>query len=102
VLVGDPDQAIFEFNGARPDLFKEFEAIEGSVPFPLSDSLRCPSDIAKVACHLKDSNGIIRPASNKIGQAFLIRYSDMKTDLDQVQKTLKRTNAEHEYSYRCS
>jgi len=94
ILVGDPDQAIFEFNGAKPDLFKEFEAIQGSVPFPLSFSLRCPPDIAKVACHLKDSNGIISPSSNNIGQAYLIRYSDMKIDLDQIKETLKQTNAD--------
>jgi len=31
VLVGDPDQSIFEFNGARPDLFKRFETIPGAV-----------------------------------------------------------------------
>ena len=29
VLVGDPDQAIYEFNGARPDLFSAFESING-------------------------------------------------------------------------
>jgi DNA helicase II / ATP-dependent DNA helicase PcrA len=83
VLVGDPDQAIFEFNGARPDLFKEFESIEGSTTLSLANSRRCPSSIAKAASYLKDSPGTIGPADN-IGQAFLIQYHDMKADVEKI------------------
>lgn len=49
VLVGDPDQAIYEFTGARPGLFNTFETIAGSVPLALASSLRCPSAVANVA-----------------------------------------------------
>lgn len=84
VLVGDPDQAIFEFNGARPDLFEAFESIEGSVTLPLSYSRRCPSSIAKVANYLKDSKGIIGTDNNQSGQAFILKYTDMKSDIGQL------------------
>ncbi|MFH1447882.1 MAG: ATP-dependent helicase, partial [Candidatus Micrarchaeota archaeon] len=35
-LVGDPDQSIFEFNGARPDLFQRFEQKWPSVPLSMN------------------------------------------------------------------
>jgi DNA helicase II / ATP-dependent DNA helicase PcrA len=84
VLVGDPDQAIFEFNGARPVLFNEFETISGAKTLPLANSRRCPSTITKAANYLKDSTGIIGPADNKTGKAFLVRYYDMKSDIAKI------------------
>lgn len=84
VLVGDPDQAIFEFNGARPDLFNHFELIEGAVMLPLASSLRCGPSIAAVASHLKDSGGNIGPAHCKTGQTFLVRYEDMASDIPRI------------------
>ncbi|MGC9968004.1 MAG: UvrD-helicase domain-containing protein [Syntrophobacteraceae bacterium] len=80
VLVGDPDQAIYEFNGARPDLFDQFRSIEGSVVLPLSHSLRCACSVAAAASHLKDSGGSIRPAPRKTGRTFLVRYGNMVAD----------------------
>ena len=84
VLVGDPDQAIYEFNGARPDLFNLFELVEGAVTLPLSNSLRCAPSIAAVASHLKDSGGTIGPAHGKTGRAFLVRYGDMFADISRI------------------
>ena len=55
LLVGDPDQAIYEFNGARPDLFDTFGTIAGAVQLPLASSQRCPPAVAIAATHLKDS-----------------------------------------------
>jgi DNA helicase-2/ATP-dependent DNA helicase PcrA len=81
VLVGDPDQAIFEFNGARPDLFNRFESINDTITLPLSGSRRCASSIAIVAAHLKDSRGSIGPAPGSTGRAFLVRYDDMVADI---------------------
>ena len=48
LLVGDPDQAIFEFNGARPDLFNSFSEIAGATELPLAHSRRCPESVALV------------------------------------------------------
>lgn len=84
VLVGDPDQAIYEFTGARPDLFVTFEAIAGAVPLPLSNSQRCPPAVANAASHLKDSGGAIGPAEGRIGRALLVRYCRMEADVPKV------------------
>jgi len=81
VLVSDPDQAIFEFNGARPDLFNRFESIAGAVTLPLSSSRRCPISIATAASHLKDSGGSIGTANCNNGKAFLVRYSNLSIDI---------------------
>lgn len=84
VLVGDPDQAIYEFNGARPDLFDGFEMLPGAVSLPLANSRRCPASVINVAKHLKDSSGEIHPVENREGHAFLVRFSDMRTDVEQI------------------
>jgi len=89
VLVGDPDQAIYEFTGARPDLFDSFQNIAGALPLPLANSLRCPPDVANVAAHLKDSGGSIGPAENRIGRAFLVRYTDMVADVQKVVEAIR-------------
>jgi DNA helicase II / ATP-dependent DNA helicase PcrA len=91
VLVGDPDQAIFEFTGARPILFNGFEAIEGAVTLPLANSRRCPRSVAEVAGHVKDSAGVICPAEEQEGQTFLVRYNDMSADVERIVKALTRT-----------
>jgi DNA helicase II / ATP-dependent DNA helicase PcrA len=89
VLVGDPDQAIYEFNGARPDLFDTFATINGAISLPLASSQRCPSAIAIVATHLKDSPGAIGPSQHHGGRAFLIRYKDLEDDVSKVMQALK-------------
>lgn len=84
VLVGDPDQAIYEFTGARPDLFQSFETIAGAVTFPLASSLRCPPAVVRAAMHLKDGRGGIGPNHEKKGRATLVRYIDMVEDTRKV------------------
>ena len=91
VLVGDPDQSIFEFNGARPDLFRRFEEIAGAVQYSLPTSLRCPSAIATVASHLKDSEGAFGPAKGQPGRAFLVcgTEEDMVCEIKRLINGLK-------------
>jgi|CXWL01.1.fsa_nt_gi DNA helicase-2/ATP-dependent DNA helicase PcrA len=84
VLVGDPDQAIYEFTGARPDLFESFETIAGAVTFPLVSSQRCPPAVVRAAMHLKDVKGAIVPNDEKKGRATLVRYNDMVEDTRKV------------------
>lgn len=92
VLVGDPDQAIFEFNGARPDLFNTFENIVGAVPLNLASSQRCPPAVATAASHLKDSIGTIGPAQNRTGRALLVRYKEM-LELPELVKAIRASRA---------
>jgi DNA helicase-2/ATP-dependent DNA helicase PcrA len=89
LLVGDPDQAIYEFNGARPDLFNTFETIAGAVTLPLASSQRCSSAVAKAATHLKDSAGVFLPAQDRDGRALLIWYNDMAADVPKVLQAIR-------------
>ena len=93
MLVGDPDQAIFEFSGARPDLFNSFESIEGAVALPLANSLRCPSAVVEAAKHVKDSPGKVGPAEERKGRAILVRYDDMRADISRIVKLIVRWRA---------
>lgn len=88
-LVGDPDQAIYEFNGARPDLFNTFEQIRGAIPLYMPSSQRCPLAITNVAAHLKDSGGVIHPAQNKTGRAILTRYNNMFEDVQRLAEAIR-------------
>lgn len=92
VLVGDPDQAIYEFNGARPDLFDEFGTISGAVSLPLSYSRRCPPAVAQAASHLKDGKGDINSAQDRGGRTFLLRYQDMVADVRRLLELLQAMN----------
>jgi DNA helicase II / ATP-dependent DNA helicase PcrA len=93
LLVGDPDQAIYEFNGARPDLFNTFEAIAGAVTLPLSNSLRCPPAVSTASSHLKDSAGVFLPAQDRIGRALLIRYSNMAIDMPKLLEVIRANSS---------
>lgn len=67
VLVGDPDQAIYEFNGARPDLFDCFTRLPESTELPLAKSQRCPAAVMACASEVKDSPGSVDPADGGSG-----------------------------------
>jgi DNA helicase-2/ATP-dependent DNA helicase PcrA len=84
VLVGDPDQAIYEFSGARPELFNRCDSIPDAVSLPLAKSRRCPPAVVVAAAHVKDSGGSIDPASDKTGRALLLVYGDMVSDVSNV------------------
>jgi len=84
VLVGDPDQAIYEFNGARPDLFSGFDTVPGATVLPLARSQRCPASVTACAAHLKDAPGPFDPANGDAGRAFLVRYANMVPDVQRL------------------
>lgn len=93
LLVGDPDQAIYEFTGARPELFDSFEAIAGVVPLQLGRSQRCPSTVAKCATYIKDSPGAIGPAQDQVGRAILVRYTDMTKEVQGLVLAVRASRA---------
>jgi len=94
ILVGDPDQAIFEFNGAKPELITQFTSIHDSVCLPLSASRRCPVSVSAVASCLKESSGKIVAADNKSGRAILLWYADMVSDVRRLVNQLRTEGEE--------
>ena len=88
VLVGDPRQAIYEFNGARPDLFSTFGALPDATALPLARSQRCPTSITACALHLMDPPGPFDPAKGDAGRAFLVRYVDMVVDVKRLARAI--------------
>lgn len=95
VLVGDPDQAIYEFTGARPDLFSGFESITGAVTLPLKNSRRCPPSVAGAASQLKDSGGAIGPNHDRSGRAILAHYADFLTDVPRLIDACRTVRSTH-------
>lgn len=84
LVVGDPDQAIYEFTGARPDLFTFFERIRDAETLPLRESRRCPPPVLGPAIHVKDSVGGITSTSTRTGRAFLVTYDEMADDVAEL------------------
>jgi DNA helicase-2/ATP-dependent DNA helicase PcrA len=84
VLAGDPDQAIYEFNGARPDMFERFAKIDGAKQFFLDSTLRCSAAVCKVAEFLAEPNRSISPAPTRTGRAFLLSYNKFDSDIPKL------------------
>lgn len=88
VLVGDPDQAIYEFNGARPDLFDKFTSLDGTELLPLGRTRRCSAAVCKVAEHLSQPSRCIEPEPSRTGCAYLLSYKDLNADLRRLRDWL--------------
>jgi DNA helicase-2/ATP-dependent DNA helicase PcrA len=89
LLVGDPDQAIYEFNGARPDLFAQFEQIPGSAVFPMRTTQRCARHVCKVFDALSDSGAQTSPNGDRAGAAILITHQDSLEERRSVGEALR-------------
>lgn len=89
VLVGDPNQAIYEFNGARPDLFEWFERILGAQSLPLGDSQRCLPAVVTAAKHVKQTTDAFEPNTSAQGRAFLVPYADMASDVRKLVASIR-------------
>ena len=57
-VVGDPDQCIMEFAGARAELFKDFEEMDGAKTFEFTSCFRFHPRIAAVTVALRSSTAI--------------------------------------------
>lgn len=80
LLVGDPDQAIYEFSGARPEMLDDFAKIEGATEYQLEDSLRCPTTVAAVASHVKQSGGSLVARPGDAGSAVMVVLDNFGTE----------------------
>jgi ATP-dependent DNA helicase UvrD/PcrA len=76
-VVGDPDQAIYGFNGAQPVVFDHFDQLEGSKSVTLDISHRCAERICRVASALSSTGMVIRPKPGAAaGRATLLVHAD--------------------------
>ena len=90
VAVGDPRQAIYQFQGASADAMKLIGDAVNAKNLPLTTTFRCPKEVVKVAhqwvSHIQAADtapdGIVRnvPIADlekevKIGDAILCRYN---------------------------
>jgi DNA helicase-2/ATP-dependent DNA helicase PcrA len=89
ILVGDPNQAIYEFNGARPALFAGFEGLGDAARLPLGNSQRCGALVVAAASHVKESNDHFGHANGNNGRAFLVQYGDMSADVPRIVSTIR-------------
>lgn len=55
-LIGDPNQAIFEFAGANGDVIKQFNGNAKNIDLPLTKNYRSIEDILTIANHLSQRN----------------------------------------------
>lgn len=81
LLVGDPNQAIYEFNGASPALFCRFESLPDSEQLPISASRRCPSRVCAVATSLSAADEAIQAMRDAKGVVVMTVYRDQQPDL---------------------
>ncbi len=80
LLVGDPNQAIYEFNGATPQLFNTFQSIGSEIP--LETSRRCPKNITSLANNLIVNS--IKDNGDVLGKNTLVIYSDFEKDIPEL------------------
>jgi hypothetical protein len=100
LLVGDPDQSIYEFSGASPEMFARFRELPGVMELDLPVSRRCPEAVCRVATSLSSTGRTVRPLDTaSVGQALmLVRASeDQKAEflegLPRNARVLARKNA---------
>ncbi len=73
LIVGDTDQAIYEFGGAHPRLFDDLATIPGAKSFSLRKTYRCPKSVARVATLLAQSHNPVEPTKEQ-GYSMLVAH----------------------------
>jgi DNA helicase II / ATP-dependent DNA helicase PcrA len=82
LVVGDTDQAIYEFGGAHPGLFDDIAALDGARTYPLRTTHRCPRRVAAIASHLADER--IAPTDEEGTVQLLDHANTTQTVLDAI------------------
>jgi superfamily I DNA/RNA helicase len=96
-LIGDPDQAIYEFADADGSYLREFDANAGVSRHSLTENRRSVSQIVSVAnaLSLRTSKAVRQPPTRKHG-AYFIRYK--AGHIGQLVDTFKAILSGHGYS----
>ena len=84
-VVGDPDQAIYQFGGAYRSLFDDAEKVAGGSGCVLDESHRCRPKIAAVATTLSRSGKrVVAKNSSPEGRAILLVHNQPVPALDPI------------------
>jgi len=71
LVVGDPDQAIYEFNGASPHIFDEIAGLDGTGSFEIRTSLRCADGICALARSLSAEGRLLVSDTGRAGSVIM-------------------------------
>ena len=71
LVVGDPDQAIYEFNGASPQIFDEIAGLNGTGSYEINTSLRCANGICTLARSLSTEGRQLISNTGKAGSVIM-------------------------------
>lgn len=80
LLVGDPNQAIYEFSGADPGLIDKLGNLSAAVPKSLPKSHRCSDRVCSVANALKVTATEIAAVESGSGRAVMLVHTHKKDD----------------------
>lgn len=86
LVVSDPDQAIYEFGGARVTLFDDIERLSGAAKYTLSQTQRCSRSVSALTTALSESGKTVVPKLAAVdGQtALLVHDLNSKTSVATV------------------
>jgi len=97
--VGDDDQSIYGFRGARPDIMLRFrQEFEGAEVKALSLNFRCPKGVTGISSRLISSNRNrykkeLRSAEVNSGHVFYIRTADTMAEYGEVIRRIRESAA---------
>jgi DNA helicase-2/ATP-dependent DNA helicase PcrA len=97
ILVGDPNQSIYEFNGATPDMFNTFKDLAGSTEITLFESRRCPQKIINIAQQIIPDNSQIKTTNPELGKAVLLCYNKdfFAKEVNRIINKIQNENSQH-------
>ena len=94
-VVGDDDQSIYSFRGARPDIMHSFERdFPGAQIVRLSQNFRCPQSIVDASAALISGNNKrfdkeLKSAVNESGHVYLDTISDVGKENELIVSRIK-------------
>lgn len=99
LVVGDPDQAIFEFGGADPNLFNYIDNLPNAKSLTLNQTHRCPKKIAYIASELSDTGKqILSREDADQGVAIILVHNMDKMDYNiEIVKNITKFCGENDH-----